>query len=129
MGAPTNKLPFHAQEMAHYCGVCCNMKHYPPYIKALAQWSLLIIQLGYQPLNVVGHFMSPLNRKAHPTLYKTYPYRHWFCNTMAPYSLSHYSLFIFPFMLVTSLNIYAMHSVIKKWVYTCDSKICTTLNP
>ena len=44
-----------------------NIHHY---IKAMAPRISAIIQLGYSPINMVGHFMACLNTKTHLPLYK-----------------------------------------------------------
>ena len=100
-----------------------NIRHY---IKAMAPQISTIIQLGYLPINAVGHFMACLNTKVHPPLYKTYPRRYVFCNATAPYSPPHHSPFSLPFR----ASRFAKHlkNAFNNKMGTHDSKMCTSLN-
>ena len=100
-----------------------NIRHY---IKAMALQISTIIQLGYPPINPVGHFMACLNTKAHPLLYKTYPLRYGFCNATAPYSPPHHSPFSLP--LRTSRFAKLLNNAFNNKMGTHDSKMRTSLN-
>ena len=96
------------------------------YIKAMAPRISTIIQLGYPPINAVGHFMARLNTKAHPPLYKTYPRRYGFCNATAPYSPPHHSPFSLPFR--ASRFAKRLKNTFNNKMGTHDSKMRTSLN-
>ena len=96
------------------------------YIKVMAPRISTIIRRRYPPINVVGHFIAHLNTKTYLPLYKTYPRRYGFCNTMAPYSPPHNS----PFSLTLRASHFAkrLYNAFNNKMGTHGSKMCTSSN-
>ena len=92
----------------------------------MASWISTIIQLGYPPINAVGHFMACVNTKTHPPLCQTYPHKYGFCNAMAQYNPPHHSPFSLP--LRASRFAKCLNNAFNNKMDTHDSKMHTLSN-